>query len=230
MPTLPTEIMNYLIRLTLTILAAGWLLIACASTNKDQPLQKPVNITTELQEVTVMHRGEAVVIKRLQDPTHKLGDEYTLSSRPCPPRCIHPFSLGAGVETIGELELLDYLVAASEPNPAVLVIDSRTEDWTSKGIIPGSRIITWQTLKTDTSDPLTVMSLLEDDFNVDTSEALWDFSEAKTLVLLCNGIWCNQSPQNIKTLLKLGYPAGKIKWYRGGVQSWVQLGLPLVQP
>ena len=29
----------------------------------------------------------------------------------------------------------------------------------------------------------------------------------------------------IKQLLKIGYPAEKIKWYRGGMQSWLGLGM-----
>jgi hypothetical protein len=43
-------------------------------------------------------------------------------------------------------------------------------------------------------------------------------------------MWCGQSPRNIKTLLKFGYPASKIKWYRGGMQNWETLGLSTVKP
>jgi rhodanese-related sulfurtransferase len=49
-------------------------------------------------------------------------------------------------------------------------------------------------------------------------------------VFYCNGAWCGQSPTNIKTLLMLGYPANKIKWYRGGMQDWRMLGLTTVPP
>jgi rhodanese-related sulfurtransferase len=48
-------------------------------------------------------------------------------------------------------------------------------------------------------------------------------------VLYCNGIWCGQSPTNIRQLLALGYPAHKLKWYRGGMQSWKALGLTTVE-
>jgi ribosome-associated protein len=48
-------------------------------------------------------------------------------------------------------------------------------------------------------------------------------------VLYCNGIWCGQSPTNIRQLLSLGYPAHKLKWYRGGMQSWKALGLTTVE-
>ena len=59
-------------------------------------------------------------------------------------------------------------------------------------------------------------------------DALWNFAGAKTLVFYCNGPWCGQSPTNIKQLLSLGYPAHKLKWYRGGIQAWKSLGLTTV--
>jgi hypothetical protein len=31
-------------------------------------------------------------------------------------------------------------------------------------------------------------------------------------------------------LLAMGYPAHKLKWYRGGIQEWKQLGLTTVAP
>ncbi|MED5532474.1 MAG: rhodanese-like domain-containing protein, partial [Pseudomonadota bacterium] len=49
-------------------------------------------------------------------------------------------------------------------------------------------------------------------------------------VMFCNGMWCGQSPNNIKNLLKFGYPAHKIKWYRGGMQDWEILGLSTAKP
>jgi rhodanese-related sulfurtransferase len=32
----------------------------------------------------------------------------------------------------------------------------------------------------------------------------------------------------IKALLEVGYPAEKIKYYRGGMQAWTSLGLSVV--
>jgi rhodanese-related sulfurtransferase len=61
-------------------------------------------------------------------------------------------------------------------------------------------------------------------------EGLWNFGAAKTLVFYCNGPWCGQSPTNIRALLEYGYPAHKLKWYRGGMQAWEQLGFTTVKP
>ncbi|MGB5520728.1 MAG: hypothetical protein WBO73_20030, partial [Gammaproteobacteria bacterium] len=58
----------------------------------------------------------------------------------------------------------------------------------------------------------------------------WDFSEAKQILLWCNGPWCGQSPRAIRALISLGYPAEKLYYYRGGMQMWQSLGLTTVLP
>ena len=50
------------------------------------------------------------------------------------------------------------------------------------------------------------------------------------LLLFCNGAWCGQSPESLKELIAIGYPEEKLKWYRGGMQSWLSLGLTTVKP
>jgi len=57
----------------------------------------------------------------------------------------------------------------------------------------------------------------------------WDFTDAKILVIYCNGLWCGKSPRMIRKLIKLGYPAQKIKYYRGGMQAWKSVGLTTVK-
>ena len=58
----------------------------------------------------------------------------------------------------------------------------------------------------------------------------WDFTDAKELLIWCNGPWCGQSPRAIKGLLSLGYPAEKLYYYRGGMQMWQSLGLTTILP
>ncbi|MFT5483025.1 MAG: rhodanese-related sulfurtransferase, partial [Halieaceae bacterium] len=190
---------------------------------------EPVGITPEKPFVEIKHAGKLVRIERNQDNKNTVKPDYALTSRPCPPFCIRPIKLAPGVETIGELEMLDYLAAANLADSQLLVIDSRTPDWVAKGTIPGSINIPWTLLKEDTSDPLTIAGILTDRFGAVFNDDLWDFSNAKTLVMFCNGMWCGQSPRNILTLLKFGYPAHKIKWYRGGMQDWEILGLTTVK-
>ena len=68
------------------------------------------------------------------------------------------------------------------------------------------------------------------DIHGEVLEGHVDFSGAKDLLLWCNGMSGGQTPRAIKGLLKLGYPAEKIKWYRGGMQSWSVLGFTTVTP
>ena len=192
-------------------------------------MAEPVGITSSLPSVEVIHNGQPVTIERNQDNKNTIAADYALTSRPCPPFCIRPIKLAPGVETIGELEMLDYLVAAGKPDSDILVIDSRTPDWVAKGTIPGSVNIPWTLLKEDTSNPITIAGIIQDRFGALDEDSFWDFSNVKTLVLFCNGMWCGQSPRNISTLLKYGYPAYKIKWYRGGMQNWQALGLTTVK-
>lgn len=189
-----------------------------------------VNITEDLESVEVTHHGKPVTIRRNQDPGNTVNPDYARTSRKCPPFCIQPMTIAEGVETIGELELLDYLQRMHAGDDSILVIDSRTPDWVRKGTIPGSVNISWKTLDPAAgADPFEIADIFEEQFNVDTREGLWDFSTAKTLVLFCNGLWCGQSPSNIKSLLTFGYPASRIKWYRGGMQSWELLGFTVIK-
>jgi rhodanese-related sulfurtransferase len=67
-------------------------------------------------------------------------------------------------------------------------------------------------------------------FSGDKKTDTWDFSEARQLLLWCNGPWCGQSPRAIKALLGHGFPAEKVSYYRGGMQMWKVLGLTVVIP
>ena len=189
-----------------------------------------VNITSGLESVEISHNGEKVLIQRNQDLSNTVSPAYAKTSRKCPPFCIQPIKLAPGVETIGELELIDYLKSKDDGDDSILVIDSRTPDWVRRGTIPGAVNIPWTRLSPSAgADPFEVAEIFEQQFGAFEQEGFWNFSAAKTLVLFCNGMWCGQSPTNIKTLLKFGYPAHKIKWYRGGMQNWENLGLTVVE-
>ena len=189
-----------------------------------------VQITADIPSVKVKHKGKTIIIKRNQNNENTIDPDYALTSRNCPPFCIKPIKLAPGVETLGELEVLHYLQKISSGNTHITVIDSRTPSWVKKGTIPGSVNIPWTSLSLSAGgNPLTIVEILTEQFDVKLNEDLYDFSNAKTLVLFCNGMWCGQSPKNIKTLLKFRYPANKIKWYRGGMQDWHILGLTTVK-
>ena len=136
--------------------------------------------------------------------------------------------LAPGVETIGELEVLSYLEEIKNGNEKIMLIDSRDEEWLGKGMIPGAVSIPWKKLHASQADTEDIAKILDFDFGAIFHDGLWNFEHAKTLIFYCNGAWCGQSPTNILSLLNLGYPPGKLKWYRGGIQSWKSLGLTTV--
>ena len=190
-----------------------------------------VNITPSMESVTVMHGGAKTTIMRNQNQKNTVNPAFAKTSRKCPPFCIQPSTLAPGVETIGEVEVIGYLKRMNDGDNSILVVDSRTPDWVAKGTIPGAVNLPWTALNpAKGADPISIGEILEEQFNAKNLEGLWDYSKARTLVMFCNGMWCGQSPNNIKNLLKFGYPSHKIKWYRGGMQDWEILGLSTVKP
>lgn len=189
-----------------------------------------VKITPAVAQVEVIHKGEKVTIARNQDPKNTVTPEFAKTSRECPPFCIQPGTLAPGVETVGEVEVLEYLQRMADGDESVIVIDSRTAKWVARGTIPGSVNIPWTELDLlQGADPMSVSDLLQERFGVkDPGTGFLDFSDAITAVFFCNGMWCGQSPNNIRNLIEIGYPAHKIKWYRGGMQDWEILGLSTV--
>jgi rhodanese-related sulfurtransferase len=190
-----------------------------------------VGITRSMAKFEGTLNGEKITIMRNQNQSATVNPAFAKTSRKCPPFCIQPIHLSPGVETIGELEIIDYVKKMAAGDDNIVLIDSRTPDWVAKGTIPGSVNIPWTKLNPSKgADPISVSELLTGRFGAREMEGLWNFDDAKTLVLFCNGTWCGQSPNNIKNLLRFGYPAHKIKWYRGGMQDWEILGLSSVKP
>jgi rhodanese-related sulfurtransferase len=210
-----------------TSIVAAALLISTSILAADKPA---VKITRDMAAVDVKHAGKKLSITRNQNQKNTVNPAFAKTSRKCPPFCIQPALLAPGVETIAELEVLDYLARMSAGDDSILVIDSRTPDWVKKGTIPGAINLPWTALNpAKGADPISIGEILVDQFGAKDLEGLWDYSSAKTLVMFCNGMWCGQSPNNIRNLLKFGYPAHKIKWYRGGMQDWEILGLSTVK-
>ena len=208
---------------------------------------KPVGITPTIKSVMVKHRGHPVTISRTQNNKAVVIPAFAKTSRPCPPFCIQPISLGGGVQTIGEVEVINYAKKMSDGDKSILVVDSRTPDWVAKGTIPSAVNVSWVELTPKKGATTAgIIKVMTGQFGVklkpgvdalDVDEAIadgdtssvFDFSSAKTLVMFCNGMWCGQSPASIAALRKFGYPTSKIKYYRGGMQDWAILGLTTVK-
>ncbi|MBP7742428.1 MAG: rhodanese-like domain-containing protein [Aliarcobacter sp.] len=140
---------------------------------------------------------------------------------------ISPMKYSENVETFGEVEVLEFIEKAkSDKN--LLLVDSRTENWFYHETIPTAVNVPYVYLK---------QSQYPDEFEeylailgVKKVDGKYNFENAKELLMFCNGAWCGQSPESMKYLIEIGYPEAKLKWYRGGIQSWLSLGLTTVQP
>lgn len=184
-----------------------------------------VRITADIAAKQIVVNGQTISIGRIQDKANMLTGEFTKTSRACPPFCIHPISAGAGVETLGEIELLAFL----ENNVAQgtgLLIDSRVPEWFAKGTIPGAVNVPFTTLEPTNPYRDEILKALG---GVKTASG-WDFSAALDLAMFCNGPWCDQSPRAIRNLTEAGYPPEKLRYYRGGMQLWLLLGLSVQTP
>lgn len=192
---------------------AGAVALATTAAGAEEPAPIEVGIRGDLPNVTVETANGEVLIERVQDQEHVITGDFARTSRPCPPFCIQPHEAADGVATVGELELLDAL-----QDPDATVIDSRELDWYLDGTIPGAVHL-----------PYTEIAGRLDELGCAREADAWNCADARDVVLFCNGPWCGQSPTGIRAMLREGYPAERIAYYRGGMQTWRLLGLTVVE-
>lgn len=185
-----------------------------------------VRLTEDIPFFDMMVDGQKVRIMRNQDTEATISGEFAKTSRACPPFCIHAMEAAEGVETFGEVELLRFMNEKVQSG-AGLLIDARLSEWYRGGTIPGSINLPYNLLSEE-ENPYFDQILIA--LGGVESASGWDFSEARELALFCNGPWCDQSPRAIRNLMAAGYPAEKLKYYRGGMQMWRLLGLTVAVP
>lgn len=183
-----------------------------------------VLLSEGVKSVNISLNGESFTIQRNQTPGNTITDLYTSTTV----GSLQPMILAPGIETIGELEVIDYLQQAQTDSNTILV-DTRTPFWFSRMRIPGSINVPYSLVKGE----LSAFETVEKFFNVKVDErGLLDFSQARTIVGYYNGYFCGQTPSMFKgeafSLLNIGYPPEKLKYYRGGMQAWTSLGLTVI--
>tara|TARA_B100001964_G_C14006773_1_gene497486 strand:- start:141 stop:728 length:588 start_codon:yes stop_codon:yes gene_type:complete len=170
-----------------------------------------VRITEEIMSITANTADGKIEVKRNPDGKATINPAFAKTSRKCPPFCIQPMEVAPGVKTVGELEVVKYI------DKGGLVIDARTVEWHVRGTIPSAKSIPF----TQVADRLNELGCKKG--------SKWDCSSAKEVMLFCNGLWCGQSPSAIRAMLREGYPASKILYYRNGMQGWESIGLTVVE-
>ncbi len=181
-----------------------------------------VEIVEGTPYVEVEADGKTYKVERVQEEDSYLTNTFALTSRPSPPFFIEPFTVSDGIETFGELEVLDFISQKKG-----LFIDARLANWYAKSAIPSAVNIPFKLFLSETPEREKILKDLGGEY---TKNGEWDFANAKTILLYCNGAWCGQSPTAINALIELGYPKSKMKYYRGGMQSWQLLGLTTIVP
>lgn len=183
-----------------------------------------VMISKAVKSIDMELNDEKFTIMRNQTVGNKISSLYNTTNRGRPQSMI----LAQGLETVGELEFID-LMKRAQKDETIIIVDSRKPGWYDRLRIPGAINIPFTNFKTKEG----AVDVMEDELNVKVNaNGKLDFSKAKTIVAYCNGYWCGQTPAMIKnkkySLLKMGYPASKIKYYRGGMQAWTSFGLTVV--
>ncbi|HHE06158.1 MAG TPA: rhodanese-like domain-containing protein, partial [Epsilonproteobacteria bacterium] len=136
---------------------------------------------------------------------------------------IQPIKVDPNIQTIGEVELLHFMKSKVNTKKGIL-IDLRSKEAYKEESIPSAVNIPAKT-RNNKEKMEKILKVLGAKRSGDGS---LDASKAREVSFYCNGLWCNQSSEMIKTFLELGYPSDKILYYRGGFQMWKILGFTTV--
>jgi rhodanese-related sulfurtransferase len=151
--------------------------------------------------VTTLPSGEEITITRQMTPCAKNKG------------WLQPLVPEPGIVPVTEMEVLNAIGDAD-----TILIDMRTQEWFIDATIPGAVNI-----------PYTEVAMRMDELGCSRADDVWDCSGAKKVVGFCNGPVCPQSPTAMKAMIRDGFPAEKISYYRGGMLDWDALGLTTVE-
>ena len=180
-----------------------------------------VKITPEMSYIYVYHKGKAVKVHRIQNTKNKLTGEYASTYRPN--QDIQPIKMHKDIQTIGEVELLHFMKNKVNKKKGLLV-DLRPKKAYKSESIPSAVNIPSKT-KNNKAKIEKILKVLGAKRLADGS---LETGKVMDVAFYCNGLWCDKSSEFIQTFLKLGYPADKMLYYRGGIQMWKILGFTTV--
>lgn len=143
----------------------------------------------------------------------------------CLPNCLLPAKL-ADVATLTEVEVLAFLSTDLARGDGIL-IDPRLPEAHATGALPGAVNLPLPALSADNpylGDVLLALGA------VAGTGGSYDFAGAKILLVHGNGPWEDEGAAAIRTLLDIGYPVDKLRFFRGGLRDWMMSGLALTLP
>lgn len=184
-----------------------------------------VKITKDIPYVYTTDSGKRIKVERIQDVNNRLTDDYTKTSRPCPPFCVQPTKIDPEIKNFEELELLSFMQHEVKDGTGV-IIDARLKSWYELESIPSAINLPFPIMLHATkSKAEQIFKLLG--MTID-KDGTWNFSKAKTLAVYCNGVWCEQTKHFMTGILKYHYPKSKLRYYHSGFQGWKLLGLTTI--
>ena len=95
--------------------------------------EKFVPVSKGVKSIEMNLNGEKFTLMRNQTAGNKISSLYETTNRGIP----QPISLAYGLETLGELEFIDYMKKA-QSDDSIAIIDSRKPGWFAKLRIPGA--------------------------------------------------------------------------------------------
>jgi len=184
-----------------------------------------VKITNDIPYAYTTDSGKKVKIERIQDTSNRLTDDYTKTSRPCPPFCVQPTKIHPNIKNIAELEIIQFMQDKVSNNTGVL-IDARLKSWFELETIPSAINIPFPVMQNANKEKAEMIFKILG-MKVE-KDGTWNFDKVKELAVFCNGVWCEQSAHFMTGMLKYNYPTEKLNYYRSGFQGWKLLGLTTI--
>jgi rhodanese-related sulfurtransferase len=173
-------------------------------------------------KASFIFNGERIKISRENREVARYAERFAAAAGTCGAPCIAPMQVADGVKTLGETEVLEFLVTQVAGNSG-LVVDARMPNDRAFGYIPGTVSLPHETLKPENEfkdDILRALGAREFD-------GVFNFTDARELLVYDNGPSTDDAGALIRHLLKEGYPADLIRYYRGGMQVWAVLGFSI---
>lgn len=173
-------------------------------------------------KASFIFNGERIKISRNGSDVGRLVLQFASATESCGGPCIAPMQAAPGVATLGEIEVLDFLVSRVAHNQG-LMVDARAPKDRAVGFIPGSVSLPHTTLEAKNAFKGDILRAL----GAREFEDVFNFADAQQLLVYDNGPSGDDAGKLVRNLLEAGYPPNKISYYRGGMQMWAVLGFSI---
>lgn len=176
-------------------------------------------------DLSFMFNGQRMTITQTPQINTTALAAFASITSDCSGLCLNGVQVSSSVQTVSEVELLNFLMADVEDGDGLL-IDARTPRERQIGFIASSVNVPAQTLEPENKFSTQILGAL----GGRAMSGGIDFSEAYDLMIYDSGPNSIEAQRLISLLVDANYPPEKLKYYRGGMQVWAGLGLSFVQP